>query len=1712
VSIKPIERPFDGERVVALSPENANAAATDWLRRPNLFPGRALTAPTLEQRQRWQAGRIAIRTQAFTRGVARGLEVSFTVEPGAGGTGGDVHLQITPGRALAFSGEDVVLPTPVDVRLLELPVVAEPAIFAQALGEAPPSAPGPGGLGVLRPRAIGSLRLGQLIAARSDILPPAGVLVLQPVVADRSDFDPTDPCDRCACAESVEAAPDSFEDWRTADGVRLLWYAWPDEWRALPPDTPRRRNALAHVVFDAEAALAHGESLPWESWGAPVALIGVDAAWQPRFIDRAAVVRHGGRARNARLTLAAGGRLAADSRLPGLWQARIEQLAEQLTEMGDPLPNAMALAQAFDRLPPAGLLPTSAINLSVLPLRLGLEVLSSGFFPASFDLDAVPVPIPQLDVAIREAAPLAAISFSAVERVRVLVPVTQASFEPRLLFEEVVAPEFQQTLDRFVLERSRALGARQGLRNNLATLIRALTGTTPTVTAFNDDPLALELESLAPWGPPPAGGGHRAPLAAGRHQHQFSGATTAVTLGEGEQLFAYVYLDPDSPPQTLMLQWETGADREHRAYWGANRIELGTDGTASRRQISSLLPPVGQWIRLTIDPGSVGLGADTAINGMAFILFDGRAAYGPTGVVGAGGDRVWFASRLPAGAAVSDDFEPWEFLSEHDLFAPFEPSIGVSPVSAEGVPAGGGHVEPAGRGQRQRLFSLSTETKGFLVGQGQSVFVWVWLDPENPPRELLLQWTVGSGNNARHQRASFGESLIASLPVTGSIFPVRRASLPALGTWVRLVVPGSETELEDESVKGMGFALFDGRAAFGAAGALAADGTETVWFSGALPANAVLSGTWTFITAEQMAAPFGGTTAIPAMTKLRADPSLATLSVRERAQLDVRGLEGFMAYLTSRADRADDLVDFGFIKVQTDVYRVRQLVLGTTAATRLAVSPALATIAQAETAVASQEQISTFYDRLISAATPTVAAMARSAGGGGSSGTPAAFEVGGTATTQRRSTLEGMAESGAPTAGAFASGPAVFTVSASGAAAQFSSSAAGAGVQLEANIRLPPATGVFQPSPGVFQPSPGVLQPSTGIFKPPAPATFETPTLQLPLQQAANLRVLTQGTGVISAGTISTPQPGDVINAAPIIGKANIRTTAIAERLKDPKAIEAKDYTAATRHDAVAALVRLAEQLRAEDGGVTPGLFDGIDVYGVRDDPFLGSENTTGRLSLHTFISDRSRLAQLLTTPVRTRPGAEGGNTLPDEGAYFSDSADLSDNTVALMRQLEGRIKLYRDVIAAAQRTRAILRDGVARGSARLTAIADALAEARHDVSVARALLAEESDRVAGINERRSRILAEEVRFLAFVRPREADNLADAPHHQVDPGLIDAPAPACLDEHPDVPDELTDMLRVVREAPAQWFVEVPRLFDRLDRPDLLLRVLQSAQLRTQLMAAPIQVAPPTNRVTGAMASMQLRQHQTISQARALATQLDLTRVQSLTWQGARDQAAQVASLGDLIDGEHGRGEVSRRAAHTFEEIERIAACLHAGFSSVLPSIRLDWAETLSQFDEAPTLRRLGALARWGEIPYADRYRIQGLTDWLFSRINAAEPRAESLMNDVVRMCLLLASHAPVGRIIAGRLPRPITVRPGVRLPVTAFDATKLRVGMEALVYRESNVVARAVVEDIGASEIATRVIHTAQPQVDLDVNVRVQFGAARSMSLAQASKPTAMLR
>jgi hypothetical protein len=402
-------------------------------------------------------------------------------------------------------------------------------------------------------------------------------------------------------------------------------------------------------------------------------------------------------------------------------------------------------------------------------------------------------------------------------------------------------------------------------------------------------------------------------------------------------------------------------------------------------------------------------------------------------------------------------------------------------------------------------------------------------------------------------------------------------------------------------------------------------------------------------------------------------------------------------------------------------------------------------------------------------------------------------------------------------------------------------------------------------------------------------------------------------------------------------------------------------------------------------------------------------------------------------------------------------------------------------------------------------------------VSVTRALIAEEEARLAAINARRAQVLQQHVHFLAYQRPREAELIATAPMRELDPGLLEPPLPACFMAHQDAPDELRDLLAVVREAPARWFSGVPLLLDRLDRVDLLVKAVQSAQLRSQLMSLKAAAAPAATTalrgVAAGIARVQARQLQSVQSLRVAATRVDPALVANLGWQGARTQVEQIVSLGDLIDGEHGRGEVAQKAAAIFDDLSRIAACLHEGFSLVLPSIRLDWAERMSQFDEAPRLRNLASLPRWGEIEYADRRQMQAAADWLFGQMRAGVAEAESLMNDVVRMCLLLASHAPINRIVSGRLPAPVTAIPGVRIPIRVTEVLKLRVGMQALVYQVDRVVARATVDDVGSTQVAATVIQAEGNRVELAAETRVQFvDAASPVAMSAARVKSATVR
>jgi hypothetical protein len=290
------------------------------------------------------------------------------------------------------------------------------------------------------------------------------------------------------------------------------------------------------------------------------------------------------------------------------------------------------------------------------------------------------------------------------------------------------------------------------------------------------------------------------------------------------------------------------------------------------------------------------------------------------------------------------------------------------------------------------------------------------------------------------------------------------------------------------------------------------------------------------------------------------------------------------------------------------------------------------------------------------------------------------------------------------------------------------------------------------------------------------------------------------------------------------------------------------------------------------------------------------------------------------------------------------------------------------------------------------------------------------------------------------------------------------------------------------------------VLDRFDRLDLLHGAVLNARTR-----AAFKLPGEAAAVTGIEAAGKLgkgvfkafsSQQRVLSEMRVRTAQLDLSAFVGLSWRQSRDQVEDVLSLGDLVDGGHGRTDVAQAAAREIEQISRVAGCLYAALGDVLPRIRLDWAERLSQYDDPIALRNLATLPRWGDVEYVERREMQGLVDWLFSRFDAAQPAAVGLVSDLVRICILLASHAPVGQIIAGHVPQPTVVAPGRRVELNV-DLSKVRVGMHVLMYEQQTVVARGVVQDLASGKAAARILETSRPSLTLDTGARVQFTAAR---------------
>lgn len=156
-----------------------------------------------------------------------------------------------------------------------------------------------------------------------------------------------------------------------------------------------------------------------------------------------------------------------------------------------------------------------------------------------------------------------------------------------------------------------------------------------------DDEVPAGADSLGdtPWkfvrrgeGPVLSGETSTIRSATGLSQHFFQNASRGLKVGEGDVLFAHVFIDPANPPKAIMLQFNDG-NWDHRKNWGdEDAIVFGTKDTSAKR-LGGALPKAGEWVRLEVNAADVGLISGSMINGFAFTQFGGTVYWDRAGIV-----------------------------------------------------------------------------------------------------------------------------------------------------------------------------------------------------------------------------------------------------------------------------------------------------------------------------------------------------------------------------------------------------------------------------------------------------------------------------------------------------------------------------------------------------------------------------------------------------------------------------------------------------------------------------------------------------------------------------------------------------------------------------------------------------------------------------------------------------------------------------------------------------------------------------------------------------------------------------------------------------------------------------------------------------------------------------------------------------------------------
>jgi hypothetical protein len=150
-------------------------------------------------------------------------------------------------------------------------------------------------------------------------------------------------------------------------------------------------------------------------------------------------------------------------------------------------------------------------------------------------------------------------------------------------------------------------------------------------------------------------------------------------------------------------------------------------------------------------------------------------------------DFVWADDDFPAGAEVNSDGAP------------------LRVVEGDKAYSGTRAVERTDKGLAQDYFTKASQP--LMVGKGDKLFAYVYLDPADPPKAIMLQFHTGEW---RH-RANWGDEDAIVHGEKGTSKKLLMGALPPLGEWVRLEIEVEKLELKPGAkIGGLAFTQFGG--------------------------------------------------------------------------------------------------------------------------------------------------------------------------------------------------------------------------------------------------------------------------------------------------------------------------------------------------------------------------------------------------------------------------------------------------------------------------------------------------------------------------------------------------------------------------------------------------------------------------------------------------------------------------------------------------------------------------------------------------------------------------------------------------------------------------------------------------------------------------------------------------------------------------------------